>query len=577
MNATVEATATPELSVVVPTYNVGLWVGELLSSILDDQSTPSEPLDLEVIVVDDGSTDDTAVIVQRVAAEDPRVRLVRSPGSGGGYARDHGVTLARGEYLAFADGDDLVPPGAYNAMLRTLRASGSDMAMGRFFKLYTDKVWWPTASWPAFDEARTGVTVDEQPSVIRNRACWNRVFRLDFWNDRGITFPSVPRSNDIHPMTRAILESRFDIVTETVYIYRDRPGPGSMTAKAVSVEGVASYLHQELRCARMVHEHGSSELRDAYISMFQNADGWVALTRALAGMETINAEALEPAREVVSEIVDLVGRENFDWLPTVRRWGWLLMEAGCWQLADRVAARAKDWRKTPVADLLEILDLLAESGVIPLEQVRKELSTVIFGIAPKDSSLEDGDLADLLVKHRQLVESVWAAGEALPGPKMRRLLGALAMDSSEVLSAVVAAGAESVRVTDASVVSGALNLSLQLHLENARRLEIVFMTDGESRRRALDLTEAVDGRLEVVVPFAELGPGRWRVVLDGHDDVGVVAGPLVIRDHVIGERSTARAELVEIKGGGKHGIEIAAQVRTVERAKRVLRRIASRS
>ena len=217
---------TPELSVVVPTHDVGLWVGELLSSILEDQSTPAEPVDLEVIVVDDASTDETFEIAEAYAARDPRLTVVRSPGRGGGQARNHGVSLARGRFLAFADGDDLVPRGAYAAMLRKTRETGSDMVVGRFFKLFSDRVWWPVRAWPAFDEERTLVRLADAPSALRNRACWNRVFRRDFWDAAKISFPDASRSNDIEPMVHALTTARFDIVTETVYVYRTGPGRG---------------------------------------------------------------------------------------------------------------------------------------------------------------------------------------------------------------------------------------------------------------------------------------------------------------------------------------------------------------
>ncbi|HEY9392880.1 MAG TPA: glycosyltransferase family 2 protein, partial [Nocardioides sp.] len=295
--------ATPELSVVVPTHDVGLWVGELLSSILEDQSTPADPVALEVIVVDDSSTDETFEIAEAYAARDPRLTVVRSPGKGGGQARNHGVSLARGRFLAFADGDDLVPRGAYAAMLRKTRETGSDMVVGRFFKLFSDRVWWPVRAWPAFDEERTLVTLADAPSALRNRACWNRVFRRDFWDAAQISFPDASRSNDIEPMVHALTRARFDIVTETVYVYRDRPGPGSMTAKSHSPAGIISYLEQELRCARRIVALGDPKVLAEYASLIFDADGWMAIVRALRGMSVIDPVALDPARALITELV----------------------------------------------------------------------------------------------------------------------------------------------------------------------------------------------------------------------------------------------------------------------------------
>ena len=73
-------------------------------------------------MVDDGSTDATGVLADRIAGRDPRVRVVHTENHGLGAARNEGVRHATGDLLAFADSDDIVPPGAYAAMVRRLDA-----------------------------------------------------------------------------------------------------------------------------------------------------------------------------------------------------------------------------------------------------------------------------------------------------------------------------------------------------------------------------------------------------------------------------------------------------------------------
>ena len=86
--------------------------------------------DLEVIMVDDGSADGSAGIARVKAAADPRFTLIQ-PGHGGpGGARNRGVERARGEYLAFVDGDDMLPANAYELLLHALEQSGSDFVSG---------------------------------------------------------------------------------------------------------------------------------------------------------------------------------------------------------------------------------------------------------------------------------------------------------------------------------------------------------------------------------------------------------------------------------------------------------------
>lgn len=94
---------TPLVSIIIPAWNAGRWLDETLRSALA-QTWPA----IEIIVVDDGSTDDTLAIARQF--EGPLVRVVTQPNSGASSARNHGLRLARGDYIQFLDADDLLAP-----------------------------------------------------------------------------------------------------------------------------------------------------------------------------------------------------------------------------------------------------------------------------------------------------------------------------------------------------------------------------------------------------------------------------------------------------------------------------------
>ena len=105
------------VSVIVPVYNVELYVKEAIASILAQTYN-----NLEVIVINDGSTDNTANIVEALKASDSRIVFINNPTNQGvGYARNCGLREAKGEYLAFLDGDDIWLPDKIELQLHAFK------------------------------------------------------------------------------------------------------------------------------------------------------------------------------------------------------------------------------------------------------------------------------------------------------------------------------------------------------------------------------------------------------------------------------------------------------------------------
>lgn len=119
------------LSVIVPVYNASEWVSETLDSLIGQTY-----MNLEILCVDDGSSDNSKDIIRAYSERDARVRLIEKENGGVSSARNRGLEEARGEYIAFLDADDCVELEAYKEMIERLEADGSDIVFCRFVRFW---------------------------------------------------------------------------------------------------------------------------------------------------------------------------------------------------------------------------------------------------------------------------------------------------------------------------------------------------------------------------------------------------------------------------------------------------------
>ena len=112
------------ISVIVPVYNAGEWLEPCVRSILDQSVR-----DLELILVDDGSTDDSSTNCDKYAREDDRIVVIHRENGGVSNARNSGIERATGEYITFVDCDDYILPGMYETLLKLIKDSKAMIAM----------------------------------------------------------------------------------------------------------------------------------------------------------------------------------------------------------------------------------------------------------------------------------------------------------------------------------------------------------------------------------------------------------------------------------------------------------------
>lgn len=272
---------TPLLSLVVPVYNVAPFLPRCLDSLVGNDGIPTE-----VILVDDGSTDDCPAILARYAAQYPHFHVIRQENGGLSAARNTGIEHARGEYLAFVDSDDYVAPGYYANLVRLAASFGVPMAVGNATYHFEGS----KADYPIFnDNLPRGVMAGRELLKRRLRdktflhMVWMHVYRRDFINRHNMRF--VPRliHEDIPWTTRAFLLATQIVYDPTPgYFYRKpihRPEPSDMNKRLVAIIDSSIFNAREL--ANMAAEVGDDpELQQ--LLRWQLVDGALSIFHKLS-------------------------------------------------------------------------------------------------------------------------------------------------------------------------------------------------------------------------------------------------------------------------------------------------------
>ena len=107
-----------KISIIIPVYNKEAYLERCLDSVLA-QTHKS----LEVLLIDDGSTDGSPAICEKYAKKDPRIRVLTQENAGASAARNAGIEAAGGDYIGFVDADDWIEPGMYAALLEGIQGA----------------------------------------------------------------------------------------------------------------------------------------------------------------------------------------------------------------------------------------------------------------------------------------------------------------------------------------------------------------------------------------------------------------------------------------------------------------------
>lgn len=197
-----------KISIIIPTYNVEHYVARCLDSVIN-QTLP----DIEIIIIDDGSTDNTVSVIKKYAKQDKRIKFIQlDKNSGVSVARNVGIDLARGEYMAFIDSDDYIDLDFYEKLYDVAISDGADIVAGNIREYRLD------GSQRVFNDLLDKIKLSKFHFFY---TIWFSIYKSEFIKKNKLYNPvGIIKSQDTVFVAKcACLCNKIDVVYDTYYHY----------------------------------------------------------------------------------------------------------------------------------------------------------------------------------------------------------------------------------------------------------------------------------------------------------------------------------------------------------------------
>jgi cytidyltransferase-like protein len=208
----------PKISTIVPVYKIAPWLGQCLESLIRQSYK-----NLEIIIVDDGSPDNSAQVYEKYAAADSRIKIIKQPNTGVSVARNNGLAAATGDYVHFMDGDDWLDLDYYEKMISGIVNADADIAASGINKIND------TAPNIEYKSEVILLNLQEKLTLLklpRDSFSWRYLFRRDFLMHNNLHFPPgmIMREDTVFMLQCVRASGRLVIVPHVMYNYLQRPG-----------------------------------------------------------------------------------------------------------------------------------------------------------------------------------------------------------------------------------------------------------------------------------------------------------------------------------------------------------------
>ena len=220
----------PVVSVIVPVYNVEQYLPQCLDSIVNQTLK-----NIEIICVNDSSTDNSLNILNHYAEKDPRIKVVTQPNGGAGAARNRGLSLAAGKYLSFLDSDDFFEPDMLELAYNKAVCDKADFVVFQSDQYYTDRKEFVSVPWTLREKEIPPYTPFNHRQMTDNIFkvfvgwAWDKLYDREFVEKNHLRFQEQRTSNDMLFVFSGVAVAKRISVVKKVLAHQRRDAKDSLS------------------------------------------------------------------------------------------------------------------------------------------------------------------------------------------------------------------------------------------------------------------------------------------------------------------------------------------------------------
>ena len=296
------------VSVIIPIYNVEEFLNDCLDSIVAQTINSMDLTDgyqrnLQVILIDSGSTDTSERIAKKYVEKHDNFEYYSIENKGPGYARNYGVRFAEGDYIIFLDADDIVRPYAYERMYKLALKNNSDMTIGAVWFFDYRSCWRSPIHEMAFSGTKECTHITESPELFYDARIWNKLIKRSFWEENNFRIPEGMVYEDI-PISMAMhyFSNNVSMIYENCFLWRVRGGLSKSITQ--SMDGLEN-LANRLRALGMVDDFFKKHVSDEKLVLTKNVK-WLNhdLMRYIDDMRNMTKEEAENYINILCDYIE---------------------------------------------------------------------------------------------------------------------------------------------------------------------------------------------------------------------------------------------------------------------------------